>query len=106
MNAPTIGAPSARVKTPSPDPKISDFRINGMAPFACHDEVAILEEAVSLLTVLAAAYSVAEAVDEATGDHLINMRPGILASALSGIGNLVALGSYFNEVHEHRRAQP
>lgn len=94
IHAPITGAPvgaSSNIKTSD----LIALRIAGMTPFTGDDAIPLVEQAYSLLTVLAAGFQ--------TNDHEVGPtgQSGVIVGyALEGVASLVALARYAIEADE------
>lgn len=90
--------PSARPVDTSRAPTLTDFKLNGTAPFWSHANSADqrIEEAHAILLTLSGAFASADDAKEGTPGEV---RPAIVAQALQGIATLIALAQHHADVH-------
>lgn len=83
---------------------MTSFRINGTTPFHSPGDNAdeALAQAHALLTLLAGAHNVCDAVTDAEADAYDNIRNEITARALDGIGTLIAFAMHNHDIARDR----
>lgn len=93
------------------EPRLADFRINGVAPFwsAPDNAEQCMSEAHALLTVMSAAmedseYIVGQQIDAGQRDsNFGSLRASIQARAVDGVARLIALAQYSADVDYRQR---